>query len=113
MEKKQEVKTLWFAQWSYSRPTLCRVGVIVRASTYKVTSFETFLGYWSHQIVYPKDSSHFFDTVGEAINYLRVHGQEVEQSIIDKLRSVQAHNRKLSELISELEASGTVNFGDV
>lgn len=108
-----ETKVLWFARWKYARPTLCRVDAIVRPSTYKVTSYQTFLGYWAYGIVYPKDSPFFFETVGDAIRYLRDRGAEVEENALDNLRSVQGHNRNLSELVAELEDSGTVNFGDV
>jgi hypothetical protein len=60
--------------------------------------------------VYPKDSPFFFDTVGDALRYLRGRGQEVERGIQDNLREAQFRNKDLDELHAELEETGTVDF---
>jgi len=107
-----ETKTLWMARWKYSRPNLCRVEVVVRPSTYKVTSYQVYLGYWPYGIVYPKDSRFLFETLGDAIRYLNEKGAEVERNAIDTLLKIKGHNRALCELSAELEATGKINLGD-
>lgn len=109
---EKEFEMLWFATWSYGRPTLCRVRVQVRKNTYKVVEYETYFGFWAHTIVFPKTSPHLFATVGPALAYLKAYGMEVEQNEQDKLRTIQAHNQSIGNLIAELEETGKVNFGD-